>query len=123
MIPYCTSIHANVYRHRSLSGRTFRPRNIKILEGSPNARKLGSTCGTRTIFLGECFPRTAFYQAFSLFVQGNLHLPPVSAWQVLVTASGLKLVSSKTVALFGSSAPLISSSQYESTFFALVRES
>jgi hypothetical protein len=38
MIPYCTSIHANVYRHRSLSGRTFRPRNIKILDGSSGAR-------------------------------------------------------------------------------------
>ncbi len=40
-----------------------------------------------------------------------------------VTASSLKLLSSKTVALFGSSAPLISSFQFESTFFALMSES
>jgi hypothetical protein len=40
-----------------------------------------------------------------------------------VAASSLKLLSSKTVARFGSSAPLISSSQFESTFFALMSDS
>jgi hypothetical protein len=39
-----------------------------------------------------------------------------------VTASSLKLLSSKTVARFGSSAPLISNSQFWPTFFTLPRE-
>jgi len=43
--------------------------------------------------------------------------------ELLVTASSLKLLSSKTVALFVSSEPLISGSQFESIFFALMSES
>src|ERR1700688_1392327 len=41
------------------------------------------------------------FTGYSVYlVHGNLHLPYVSAWQVFVTASALKLLSSKTVALF-----------------------